>query len=401
MALNDTAPQPFGVGQPARISAFYNPKVRSIVFQAALVIALILIVAWFVNNTIENLRTRNITSGFGFLWNRAGFAIGDTWLTFTADSSNARAFIVGLINTLRVAVIGIFFATILGFLVGIMRLSSNWLVAKVGTVYVETIRNVPVLLWLLFLYKAVLSVLPLPRNAIALPFGATLSNRGLLLPNVSTASGGWAFQLSILIAIAVAIGVARWATQRRMATGQGFPTLRVNLAILIGLPLVTYVVSGTTIAVEYPALQGFNFVGGLQIRPEFLALLVGLTIYTAAFIAEIVRAGILAVSHGQTEAALSLGLRRGRVLRLVVIPQALRVIIPPLTSQYLNLTKNSSLAIAVGYPDLFAIFSKSVLNITGQAIECIAMIMGVYLTLSLLTSAFMNWFNNKMALVER
>ena len=401
MALNDTAPQPFGVGQPARISPFYNPKVRSVVFQAALVIALILIVAWFVDNTIDNLRRTRITSGFGFLWRRAGFAIGDSWVPFTQDSSNGRAFIVGIVNTLRVAVVGVFFATILGFLIGIMRLSSNWLVAKVGTVYVETVRNVPLLLWLLFLYKAVLSVLPLPRNAIEFPFGANLSNRGLLLPNVSTEGGGLVFELSIVLAIALAIGIARWATQRRMATGQGFPTLRVNLAILIGLPLVAYVISGTMIAVEYPVLQGFNFVGGLQIRPEFLALLFGLTIYTAAFIAEIVRAGILAVSHGQTEAAMSLGLRRGRVLRLVVIPQALRVIIPPLTSQYLNLTKNSSLAIAVGYPDLFAIFSKSVLNITGQAIECIAMIMAVYLSLSLLTSAFMNWFNSKMALVER
>jgi general L-amino acid transport system permease protein len=401
MALNDTVESPFGASEPARVPLLYNPKVRSIVFQTALVLALILIVAWFVDNTIDNLRRTRITSGFGFLWRRAGFAIGDSWLAFTPDGSNLRAFIVGIVNTLRVAIIGIFFATILGFLIGIMRLSSNWLVAKFATVYVEIIRNVPLLLWLLFLYKAVLSVLPVPRDAIIFPLGTALSNRGLMVPNLYAESGGGAFFLSVAVAIVLAIGIARWAKNRRMETGQGFPTLRTNLAILIGLPFVVYIAAGTNFAVDLPELKGFNFRGGLNVRPEFLALLVGLVIYTAAFIAEIVRAGILAVSHGQTEAALSLGLRRNRVLRLVVIPQALRVIIPPLTSQYLNLTKNSSLAIAVGYPDLFAIFSKSVLNITGQAIECIAMIMAVYLSLSLFTSAFMNWFNAKMALVER
>ena len=401
MALNETAPHPIGIDAPARVPFVYNPKVRSIVFQAAMVIALVLIVAWFVDNTMENLRRTRITSGFGFLDKRAGFAVGDSWIAFTPDSTNLDAFIVGIVNTLRVAVIGIFFATILGFLVGIMRLSSNWLVARVGTVYVEILRNVPLLLWLLFMYKAVLSVLPLPRDAIIFPLGSALSNRGLMVPKVGAETGGWAFVLAVVAAVTIAVALARWATRRRMETGQSFPTLGVNLFVLIGLPLVAFLLAGTDFTVDYPELRGFNFQGGLNVRPEFLALLVGLTIYTAAFIAEIVRAGIMAVSHGQTEAAYSLGLRRGRTLRLVVIPQALRVIIPPLTSQFLNLTKNSSLAIAVGYPDLFAIFSKSVLNITGQAIECIVMIMGVYLSLSLLTSAFMNWFNAKMALVER
>lgn len=401
MALNDTAPRQLAVGTSARASFLYDPNVRSIAFQAIMVLVLVLVVAWFISNTIDNLRRTNITSGFGFLGRRAGFAVGDSWLEFTPEMSFGWAFVVGIVNTLRVAVLGIFFATILGFIIGIMRLSSNWLVAKVATIYVETVRNVPLLLWLLFMYKAVLSVLPLPRNAYTLPLGSTLSNRGLLIPKILTESGGWAFALALLLAIVLAIGVGRWAKRRRLETGQIFPTARVNLAILIALPLVAYLLAGTTFSVEYPVLQGFNFQGGSQLRPEFLALLVGLVIYTASFIAEIVRAGILAVSHGQTEAAYSLGLRRGRTLRLVVIPQALRVIIPPLTSQFLNLTKNSSLAIAVGYPDLFAIFSKSVLNITGQAIECIAMIMAVYLTLSLITSAFMNWFNSKMALVER
>jgi general L-amino acid transport system permease protein len=400
MALNDTAPS-LGIDAPPRVPFIYNPKVRSVVFQVALVVALVLIVLWFVDNTIENLRRTRITSGFSFLDKRAGFAIGDTWIHFTPDSTNLDAFIVGIVNTLRVAVVGVFFATILGFLIGIMRLSSNWLVARVGTVYVEILRNVPLLLWLLFMYKAVLSVLPVPRDAIIFPMGSALSNRGLMIPKITADSGGWAFGIAILLAVALAIGIARWAKVRRMETGVGFPTLRTNLAILIGIPLVAYFLAGTSFTVDFPELKGFNFRGGLNVRPEFLALLVGLTIYTAAFIAEIVRAGIMAVSHGQTEAAYSLGLRRGRTLRLVVIPQALRVIIPPLTSQYLNLTKNSSLAIAVGYPDLFAIFSKSVLNITGQAIECIVMIMAVYLTISLLTSAFMNWFNQKMALVER
>jgi general L-amino acid transport system permease protein len=401
MALHDTAPRALGIDAPARVPFLYNPKVRSVLFQAALVIALVLIVAWFVDNTLENLRRTRITSGFGFLDKRAGFAIGDSWIAFTPDSTNLDAFIVGIVNTLRVAVIGVFFATILGFIVGIMRLSTNWLVARVGTVYVEVLRNVPLLLWLLFMYKAVLSVLPVPKDAIIMPLGSALSNRGLMVPNVYTEAGGAAFGIAILIAIVLASALSRWARHRRMETGQSFPTLRVNLAILIGLPLAVFIIAGTDFSVDYPELKGFNFRGGLNIRPEFLALLVGLTIYTAAFIAEIVRAGIMAVSHGQTEAAYSLGLRRGRTLRLVVIPQAMRVIIPPLTSQYLNLTKNSSLAIAVGYPDLFAIFSKSVLNITGQAIECIVMIMAVYLSLSLITSAFMNWFNYKMALVER
>jgi general L-amino acid transport system permease protein len=401
MALNDTVPSPLGASATPRASLLYDPKVRSIAFQAIMVLVLVVIIAWFISNTIDNLRRTNITSGFGFLGRRAGFAVGDSWLEFTPEMSFGWAFVVGIVNTLRVAVIGVIFATILGFIIGIMRLSTNWLVAKVATIYVETVRNVPLLLWLLFMYKAVLSVLPLPRNAYALPFGSTLSNRGLLVPKLSAESGGLAFAIALIVAIVIAIGIASWTKRRRLETGQALPTLRINLAILIGLPLVVYFFAGTSLTVEYPTLQGFNFKGGLQIRPEFLALLVGLVIYTASFIAEIVRAGILAVSHGQTEAAYSLGLRRGRTLRLVVIPQALRVIIPPLTSQYLNLTKNSSLAIAVGYPDLFAIFSKSVLNITGQAIECIAMIMAVYLGISLITSAFMNWFNYKMALVER
>ena len=268
MALNDTVESPFGASEPARVALLYNPKVRSIVFQAALVLALIVIVAWFVDNTIDNLRRTRITSGFGFLWRRAGFAIGDSWIVFTPDSSNLRAFVVGILNTLRVAVIGVFFATILGFLIGIMRLSSNWLVAKFATVYVEIIRNVPLLLWLLFLYKAVLSVLPVPRNAIIFPLGTALSNRGLMIPNAL--HGEW--RSGVLPGCRDRDRACDWRCALGEATGawrpvSGFPTLRTNLAILIGLPLVVYIAAGTNFALDLPELKGFNFSGGLQYPP--------------------------------------------------------------------------------------------------------------------------------------
>ena len=360
-----------------------------------------LFIAWIASNTIDNLRRAHIASGFGFLWARAGFDISQSLIPYNPEMSYGRAFLVGLLNTLLVAALGIVFASIIGFMLGIARLSKNWLIAQIATVYIETLRNIPVLLQLLFWYKAVLSVLPAPRQGINLPLGTSLSNRGLIIPRPIFHEGFSATGIAIAVAVVAIAVLARWAHRRQMATGQIFPTFTVGLAILILLPAIVFVVTGMPATFEFPQLQGFNFVGGTQIKPEFMALLLGLTLYTATYIGEIVRAGILAVAHGQTEASYALGLRPGTALRLVIIPQALRVIIPPLTSQYLNLTKNSSLAVAVGYPDLVSVFSGTVLNQTGQAVEVIVITMLVYLAISLATSGFMNWFNQRVALVER
>jgi general L-amino acid transport system permease protein len=400
MALNDTA------GIPARSSSgsgspLYDPTVRGIAFQVILVLAVVIFGWWIVHNTIVNLRQANIASGFDFLWNRAGFDIAQTPIAYTIDDSHGRAFLVSLLNTLIVAAIGIVFATILGFVVGIARLSPNWLLARVATVYVEVFRNIPLLLQLLFWYKAVLSLLPGPRQGIVLPFGSNLSNRGLILPRPLPEDGFNAVLLVAALACVCWYFLGRWAKARQAATGQYFPAFTAGLAGVVAVTFVAYLAMGAPLTFEFPELKGFNFQGGLTLIPELMALLLGLVIYTAAFIAEVVRAGILAIPHGQTEAARALGLRDGTTMRLVIVPQALRVIIPPLTSQYLNLTKNSSLAVAVGYPDLVAVFAGSTLNITGRAVEVIFMTMGVYLTLSLLTAAFMNWFNARVALVER
>ena len=382
-------------------SLIYDPKFRGIVFQALLAIALVLFIGWIASNTIDNLQRAHIASGFGFLWARAGFDISQALIPYSPEMSYGRAFLVGLLNTVLVAALGIVFASVIGFMLGIARLSKNWLIAQIATVYIETLRNIPVLLQLLFWYKAVLSVLPAPRQGFNLIFDAKLSNRGLIIPRPIFAEGFMATGIAIGVAIVVIAVLARWAHRRRMATGQGFPTAKVGIVILIVLPAIVFVATGMPAAFDLPELKGFNYVGGAQIKPEFIALLLGLTLYTATYIGEIVRAGILAVAHGQTEASYALGLRPGTTLRLVIIPQALRVIIPPLTSQYLNLTKNSSLAVAVGYPDLVSVFSGTVLNQTGQAVEVIFITMLVYLTISLATSGFMNWFNERVALVER
>ncbi len=371
------------------------------VTQVLVAIVLVLVIGWFVNNTITNLQRAHIASGFAFLWNRAGFDISQSLIPYTSEDTYGRAFLVGLLNTLLVAAIGIVLATLLGLVVGVARLSKNWLIGGIAAVYVETLRNIPVLLQLLFWYRAVLSVLPSPRQAILLPFGSNLSNRGLLLPKPVPGEGFGSTAIALLVAIVAAFVVAVWARRRQAGTGLPFPTFRVNLALIVGLPLVIFLVTGAPLTFELPTLKGFNFVGGFQIHPEFLALVLGLTLYTATYIAEIVRAGILAVPHGQTEAAYALGLRPGLTLRRIIIPQALRVIIPPLTSQYLNLIKNSSLAVAIAYPDLVSVFAGTVLNQTGQAVEAIFITMMVYLAISLSTSLFMNWFNRRVALVER
>ncbi|KGF70227.1 amino acid ABC transporter permease [Hoeflea sp. BAL378] len=392
-----------GADDSGRVSFMNDPKARGLVFQALLIIAVMAMVYIGVSNAVNNLARAGIASGFDFFGERAGFDIGQSFIPYTNDSTYLRAFFVGLGNTLVVAAIGIFFATVIGFIVGLARLSKNYLVQKFATVYVETLRNIPLLLQLLFWYKAVLSILPSPR-AMGLEPGAnvafSLNNRGLYLPRIVPEAGS-SFILFTLIAVLIFWFVlGRWARKRQMATGQQFPVFLTGLGLLIVLPLLVFFVTGMPVSLEYATLQGFNMVDGWVIQPEFMALLLGLSLYTASFIAEIVRAGILAVSHGQTEAAYALGLRPNLTSRLVIVPQAMRVIIPPLTSQFLNLTKNSSLAVAIGYPDLVSV-TGTVLNQTGQAVEVISITMLVYLTLSLLTSAFMNWFNSSVALVER
>ncbi len=382
---------------------FYNdPKVRSIGYQLALCAVVGFLVYGAATNAIENLARANIASGFGFWNNTAGFDISQTLIEYSARGSTyGRAFWVGLLNTLLVAGIGIVFATIIGFVVGISRLSRNWLLAKVAGGYVETIRNLPLLLQLLFWYNAVLKALPDIRDSIAVGGGIFLNNRGLFLPQPIFKSGFGAVEITILVGIIGAVAFYIWARKRQERTGQQAPVLRVALALVIGLPLIVFVLSGFPLRFEFPQSGRFNITGGVEILPEFAALLFGLSIYTAAFIAEVVRAGISAVSRGQTEAAYSLGLRPGPTLRLVVVPQAMRVIIPPLTSQYLNLTKNSTLAVAIGYPDLVQVFTGTVLNQTGQAVEVVAITMLVYLVISLATSLLMNIYNSRMALAER
>jgi general L-amino acid transport system permease protein len=390
-----------GQRQAAKPSLLYRPEFRQAIYQIVLMVGLIFFAWEIISNVADNLRRQNIASGFGF-WDRtAGFDISQTLIPYSNVSTYGQAFWVGLLNTLLVAALGITFATILGFVIGIARLSTNWLVAKLATAYVEVIRNVPLLLQLLFWYFAVLKHLPPPRQSLAVPGGGFLNVRGLYLPYPVAQPGFGAVLISLAIGIVGSFAVYLWARRRQRATGQRFPVLWTTLALIIGLPLVVYLLSGMPLGFEYPELKGFNFQGGIVVQPEFMALLLGLSIYTASFIAEIVRAGILGVSKGQKEAARAIGLTNGQMLRLVVIPQAMRIIIPPLTSQYLNLTKNSSLAVAIGYPDFVSVFTGTVLNQTGQAVEVILLTMCVFLTLSLLTSAFMNWFNARMALVER
>jgi general L-amino acid transport system permease protein len=379
----------------------YNPKVRGIAYQVVLC-AVVVFLAWSaIHNAAENLARAKIASGFGFWENTAGFDISQTLIEYRATSSYGRAFWVGLLNTLLVAGLGIVLATILGFLIGIARLSKNWLLARMAAFYVETIRNIPLLLQLLFWYNAVLKTLPGTRESLAIPGGGFLNNRGLFLPQpVFEPSFRFAL-MALVLGVVASIGYRVWARRRQMRTGQQAPVLWVTLGLVIALPLAVLALSGFPVSFNFPEAGRFNMRGGIEVLPEFMALLFGLVIYTAAFIAEVVRAGISSVSKGQTEAAYSLGLRAGPTLRLVVIPQAMRVIMPPLTSQYLNLTKNSTLAVAIGYPDLVQIFAGTVLNQTGQAVEVIAITMAVYLTISLVTSGLMNLYNSRMALVER
>jgi general L-amino acid transport system permease protein len=379
----------------------YNPKVRGIAYQVVLCALIVFLVGSAIYNAAQNLARAKIASGFGFWDNTAGFDISQTLIDYSTASSYGRAFWVGLLNTLLVAALGVVFATILGFIVGIARLSKNWLVSRMAGFYVEIIRNIPLLLQLLFWYNAVLKTLPGIRESFVIPGGGFLNNRGLFLPQPVAQPGFSATLIVLCIGIVAAIGFRYSAKRRQERTGRQAPVFWVTFGLVIVLPLAALALSGFPIKFDFPESGRFNIRGGIEILPEFMALLFGLVIYTAAFIAEVVRAGILSVAKGQTEAAYSLGLRPGPTLRLVVIPQAMRVIIPPLTSQYLNLTKNSTLAVAIGYPDLVQIFAGTVLNQTGQAVEVIVITMAVYLFISLVTSALMNLYNRRMALVER
>jgi general L-amino acid transport system permease protein len=388
--------------QPGKASLLYDPKIRGYVYQLALLAVVGFLLYSAASNAITNLRAQKIASGFGFWHNAAGFDVNQKLIPFSASGSTyGEAFYVGLLNTLLVASIGIVLSTFLGFFVGVARLSSNWVLSKLAMIYVEVIRNLPLLLQLFFWYNAVLKPLPNPRQSIELPAGALLNNRGLYLPDPQLGPGGNLIVWTFLIGIVASIIFRVWARKQQEATGKQYPVGWIALGLIVVLPFFVYLVTGRPVSFIYPEIAGFNLRGGIQIFPEFVALLLGLTTYTAGFIAEVVRAGILAVSKGQTEAANALGLRAGPTLKLVVIPQAMRVIIPPLTSNYLNLTKNSSLAVAIGYPDLVQVFTGTVLNQTGQAVEVVAITMAVYLTISLVTSFFMNIYNKRMALVER
>jgi general L-amino acid transport system permease protein len=384
--------------RPIRLS-WSDERFRGIIWQVVVVGIVGAIVWWLWSNTVHNLEVRRIATGFGFLNREAGLPIAESLIPYSPTDTYLRALAVGLLNTLKVSIIGIILATILGTLVGIARLSKNWLLAKLAGIYVEVIRDLPLLLQLLFWY-AVLQGLPGPRQALHPVEGVYLSNRGLKLPWIQWEHAHSLALLGFLLGLVVTFLYRRHAIARQMADGRPRPVWPVALASLIGLPLVIWFAFGAPFTPDLPALRGFNFQGGMTLSPEYFALLAGLTLYTAGFIAEIVRAGILAVPQGQWEAAQALGLHPGEVLRLIVLPQALRVIVPPMTSQYLNITKNSSLAVAIGYQDIVSI-ANTTLNQTGQAIEGIAIIMLVYLTISLSISAFMNWYNARIALVER
>ena len=384
---------------PKRRLSWNNPTLRSVVYQL-LAVAIVGGAGWYlVHNTLHNLSVRNISTGFGFLTREAGFAIGESVISFTPADTYQRAITVGVLNTLRVALIGIVLATLLGTIIGIARLSKNWLIRKVSSVYVEVMRNIPLLLQLFFWYTIIIETMPGPRRAHHPLPGVFVSNRGIQLPTVQGEGLLWLLA-GLFMAIVASIVLVKWARRRQEQTGQLFATGRAVFGLLLVVPTLVWWVSGSSLNLEVPELKGFNFAGGMTISPEFAALLFGLVIYTSAFIAEVVRSGIESVHRGQWEAAGALGIKSGFVLRLVVLPQALRVIIPPMTSQYLNITKNSSLAVAIGYPDLVSVINTT-FNQTGQAIEGILMIMAAYLTVSLSISLFMNWYNKRIALVER
>lgn len=383
------------------MKALRNQKVRGILFQLLTVIGLVAFLWYIGANTVANIEQRGIKTGFEFLEGTAGFGIDESPIAYSESDTHGRVFLVGLSNTLIIGFVGIVLSTILGLIIGVLRLSNNWLVRKLAAAYIDIFRNIPILLQILFWYNVVLKSLPSPRQSLEFIGGIFINNRGLYIPqpelNITTIS----VILSFLLVFVIIFFLNRWAKKRQEATGQDFPVLLVALGLFVILPILAYVFSGANFNFEYPALKGFNFSGGKAISPEFLALTFALTIYTATFIAEAVRSGIEAVSKGQKEAAASLALSNYQALKLVILPQAIRIAIPPTINQYLNLVKNSSLATAIGYPEIVTVFAGTSLNQVGQAIEIIAITMLVYLTISLVVSAILNWFNHKMKIKER
>ena len=387
--------------RPPRATSWFNdPVIRGWLYQLVVAAIIIAFIAFVAHNTASNLAQQNKSTGFDFFFQTSGFDILFTLIPYGRSSYYWEAFLVGLLNTLLVSAIGIVFATMLGFTVGIARLSSNWIISRLATVYIETLRNIPLLLQLFFWYFAVLKAMPGVKNSI-LFFDSALNQRGLFVPRPIVDERFIYVVIAFVVAIVAGLVLRWWARRRLDSTGARFPVVLSFIGILIALPALAWLVSGTHVEFEVPVVRGFNYAGGIAIPPELLALALGLILYTATFIAETVRAGVQSVSRGQTEAAQALGLKEGDRLRLVIIPQAMRVIVPPLTSQYLNLTKNSSLAVAIGYPELVSVFMGTTLNQTGRAIEVVFITMLVYLVISLITSLLMNWYNARVALVER
>jgi general L-amino acid transport system permease protein len=383
-----------------KIPFLRDPAKLAILYQILTMAGVGLLSYYLVHNTLVNLERQSISTGFGFLHREASFEIGEKLFSYGAADSYGRALTIGFFNTLLVSFVGVILTVILGTFLGIARLSSNWLVAKLSTIYIELFQDIPILLQLFFWYAFFYEILPSPRQALNPISGVFLCNRGLIF-GVPAWHSAYKFAFFALIVACVLIFfLKKIAAKRQASTGQIFPLIRVSLVLLVGLPLITWWLTGAPTDMNIPKLSGFNFKGGVIVSPEFTALLLGLVLYTAAFVAEVVRAGIQSVTEGQTEAAISIGLKPGQVLNLVILPQAMRVIVPPLTSQMLNLAKNSSLAVAIGYPDFVSVAGTTI-NQTGQAIEGVAMIMIVYLSFSLSTSAFMNWYNKKIAVVER
>ena len=385
---------------PQKVPFWHDSEKRSILYQIGVAGLVALIIYYLVSNTMANLERQSIATGFGFLDKDASFEIGESMIPYSAANSYARALLVGVLNTFKVSFIGIVLTLLLGTVIGVARLSANWLVAKLSVLYIEVFQNIPILLQLFFWYAIFYETLPSPKKAFNPFSGIFLSNRGLIFAVPESHPVHRWMVVSCLLMCGIIYILKGWAKKRQERTGKMFPVFRVSVALLLGVPFLIWWFGGAPTSMSIPVLKGFNFKGGMSVSPEFTALLLGLVLYTSAFVAEIVRAGIQAISHGQTEAAMSLGLKPGQVLNLVILPQAMRVIIPPLTSQLLNLTKNSSLAVAIGYPDFVAVAGTTI-NQTGQAIEGVALIMLVYLFFSLTTSAFMNWYNKKTALIER
>ncbi len=385
----------------ALMRLWYDKESRSTIIQIIAAVLILSLIGYMARNAVVNLERLGKGFSFAFLFQPASYDINQHLIEYSSRSTHFRAMMVGIINTLLVAAAGIVLATIVGFILGVIRLSKNWLTNKLAHIYIEYMRNVPVLLHILLIHGIIVHSLPRPKNALNLGDSAFLTNRGVFMPSPELLPAFKVVALLFFAGIVFSWLFRRWARAQQAATGQQYPVFWVSLAAIIGLPVIAYLVLGQPVNWNVPELKGFNFKGGMVIRPEFIALWLALSLYTAAFIAEIVRAGVLAISHGQTEASLALGINRKRTLNLVVIPQALRVIVPPLSSNYLNLTKNSSLAIAIGYMDVTATIGGISLNQTGREMECMIIVMGIYLVMSLLISMFMNWYNKRIALVER